>query len=796
MKPNKIRNALMAAVVAAMAAACGQDTGAEATANSSATAGQPSALAGSDAALAGRSGLARLPFVNRAPQHSFASLPDGGDLVAYPQERVVRRAGPYTWHRADISEAHALNAIVDGVLTLTAPSGEQLRFQYDRHVEHDSGDWTWIGHVLGGGFAQDAILTFGSSAVFGSIAQPGKAPLKLTIEDGAAWLVETDLALRAAQSAASGRYARPDFLLPPELEIVEGLRTQSGQVRAAEAAAAGTTIDVLIGYTTGYALALGGGKNNPFTVKTRLNFLVDAANESYVNSQVDAEVRLVHVMEVSYQDANDNSIALGALTGSDGTDPVPMDPALEPLHAARDQYGADLVSLVRDFQYPEAVSCGVAWLIGGGQTMVHAGYEGFGMSVVSDGADGGFFCEDSTFAHELGHNMGLAHDVETAKGDDGVLDPEEYGRYAYSFGYKTGVGTGDFYTVMAYGDSGQVGYRVFSNPGVTICGGFACGVEGQADNARTLRQTVPIIASFRDTVVPEGPAGVVRSDFNGDGVSDLLWRHSGDGRNAIWLEVDPGMPRSVTRVPNQDWSIDGVGDFDADKVSDIFWRNSATGQNVIWLSGNSLTPLAVTSAPTPWRLAGVGDFDGDGVSDLLWRKSTSGQNVIWRSANSASDLPMADVANLSWQVAGVGDFDGDRRSDVAWRNLSTGQNTIWLAGNMANPLAVSTVPDQGWQIVAVDDFSGDGLADLVWRHATTGTNAIWLTANSASPRAVARVADPDWKIAGFGDFNGDGISDLFWRNYRTGSNGIWFSADFATSQVVSPVTDTAWRVEP
>ena len=123
---------------------------------------------------------------------SFASLPDKGDLVGYPKQRVVRHDGAYTWHRADISESHALRAIVDGSMRITTPSGEALDFKYERHIEHPSGDWTWVGRIERGAESEEAIVTFGERAAFGSIAQPGKAPLKLTIRDGVAWLVETD----------------------------------------------------------------------------------------------------------------------------------------------------------------------------------------------------------------------------------------------------------------------------------------------------------------------------------------------------------------------------------------------------------------------------------------------------------------------------------------------------------------------------------------------------------------------------------------------------------------------------
>ena len=85
------------------------------------------------------------------------------------------------------------------------------------------------------------------------------------------------------------------------------------------------------------------------------------------------------------------------------------------------------------------------------------------------------------------------------------------------------------------------------------------------------------------------------SDFNGDGKSDVFWRHTSDGRNAIWLSGNSATQPVVATVTEQSWQVVGVGDFDGDGKSDVFWRNSSDGRNAIWLSGNSATQPAVAS---------------------------------------------------------------------------------------------------------------------------------------------------------------------------------------------------------
>src|SRR3546814_13235132 len=86
-------------------------------------------------------------------------------------------------------------------------------------------------------------------------------------------------------------------------------------------------------------------------------------------------------------------------------------------------------------------------------------------SVVSDGTDldegddNTYFCREETLAHELGHNMGQAHNDE---------DSDTTGVHAYSYGYRETSSIG-FYTVMAYpqADGRQFAIRHFANPHVT-----------------------------------------------------------------------------------------------------------------------------------------------------------------------------------------------------------------------------------------------------------------------------------------------------------------------------------------
>ncbi len=709
----------------------------------------------------------------------FADAPDRGDLIAYPARPQILHDGAYTWHRAGLSERHALAAIASGRLRVTTPSGETLSFRYQRTVEHDSGDWTWVGRVDGEAGKQ-AILTFGERAVFGVIDQPGKPSLKLTMRDGASWLVETD-PVRLALTGQEATVHADDFKIPEPGAAAApaywGASATAALPVAADAADAATaTIDVLIGYSTGYATRLGGASQ----AVTRLNNLVDITNQAYANSQVAARLRLVSTLQVDYTDSGDNGDALDALSGVNG---AAVDPAFNALRAARDQYGADLVSFVRKYDRTTHNGCGVAWIIGGGQQAYTARSAGSGYSVVSDGREsvGGttYFCREETFAHELGHNLGAQHDRATAS-SDGIL---RYGAFAYSFGYKTTANSGNFYDIMAYGDSGQTAYRVFSNPRVTFCGGNACGIENNADVARTFNQTAPVAATFRATVIPEtGPqyAALIdahRQDIDGDGRDDLLWSLDSKTDWAYWTMNGGDKVRGAGFAVDKLWAPLASGDFNGDGKLDVIWTDGVQMQ--MWIgNGTGFAAAAMRSYPTGYKVVAVGDVNGDGRADLVWRDDGGSALGIWLMNGAAISGSQSAASSPAWKVIASGDLDGNGRLDLVWSDGA--QMQAWL-GQANGSFAGAVMPGfpTGWTLFGLRDIDGDKRDDMLWRYPPTGDVAVWRMNGGTRVAGLGYAASPAWRPLRTGDFNGDGRGDIVWTDGQSMQMWLWDGAKFA-----------------
>lgn len=414
---------------------------------------------------------AALPAASAA---TSASVPP--DLFTYARDITPQKEDGYTLYPVTIDADQALASALSGRMTLVAPDGTRISLIYDRHITHDNGNWTWIGREDSDDTKTDSVITFGATATFGTLPSVNGQQLKLTTIHGKTYLASAPLS-QLKQGVRPGG----DMVFSAGLSG-KPASVPSSIVTAGDAVSSGPVVDVLIGFSTGYAAYRGGSD----AANTAIANMVDIANRVLANSNVAAQYRIVNTIEVSYPDTGDNGDALSALASGSTATTVGL------LRLYREQYGADLVSFVRRYDTSQN-GCGIAYI-------PQADYATSGpeqaFSVVSDGSvdmGNGFtsYCTATTLAHEMGHNLGAQHNRQTdATG----------GLFAYSYGYRND--SAGFYDVMSYGLDGQEAEGLYSTPDLSICKGLPCGEANASDVARTLRQTMPIAATFRGTAVP------------------------------------------------------------------------------------------------------------------------------------------------------------------------------------------------------------------------------------------------------------------------------------------------------
>lgn len=704
-------------------------------------------------------------------KRTLGGSPDRGELFTYQKNSAVLHQGAYTMRPIALSEEHAIRGVATGMMTIPAPDGSEIKIRYERHEENADGNWSWIGRVVGGDQAREAIFTFGEHAVFGSIPQAVGPSLKLTTEHGIAYLTEADpTKLFKATSAGGDTKTRTSAgygaFTASEANSVEAESLIAAAMDKAKEQAVsvspkafttGNTIDLVIGYSNGLVSRLGSAS----AAVTKLSQLVTVANTALLNSNINARIRVVQAIQVTYADNTSNDSALNQLTGHDGVAPVAVPAALAPLRAARDQYGADLVTLVRDFK-PENDGCGIAWLNGAnGVPITTAADAPFAYSVVSEGQydqnGNTSYCEDISLAHELAHNMGSAHDVANAGGDTG--------RYPYSYGYKTAASAGNFFTVMAYGDNNQTLYRVFSSPDIATCGTRACGVANTADNARSLRQTIPLVSQFRNTKVPLIPTAApdlyaVKKMANGGAQTEVQAMSAGSNYKTLIRRL--ATPLGATGTDDR-WNFQ-FGDYNGDNKPDLYAIKKEAGSNkteVHVLDGarkfgvfllRKTTVLGKVGVDNRWIMR-LGDYNRDGTLDIyaIDKMGASGKTEV-RVLNGADNFQsyllsakatgQGQTGNTHGWVFEVGDYNADGILDIYGINKIAGSGKTEVhvlngIGGFATYLAHSatvmpqTGADNKWDF-KLGDYNKDGKPDVYGIKKVTGGGKTELHALNAA----------------------------------------------------------------
>ncbi len=322
---------------------------------------------------------------------------------------------------------------------------------------------------------------------------------------------------------------------------------------AGAAAVPNTTaqVDVLMLYTPDVSAAV----TPDDALVARGDLAIAEANDDFGRSETRVQLRLVGLRQIDFAEDGNNANALDALRQtSDGV----MDEA----HAWRDELGADLVCLF--LKRSDPANIGIAYVLASLAYPDQQYNDLFGFSVVQHA----YVTGSDTFAHEIGHNLGCAHDRENSTGP---------GAFSYSYGYRfPGADNATYRTVMAYRPGTGVPY--FSNPRIVEPMarrplGIDAGLPGEADNASTINHAAYAIASYRSNRRDPPARGRL---YN---VSTRAWIGTGDNVLIGGFYVGaPGPKPVLLRVRGPELAPYGIADALLDPQLELV--NQATHETI------------------------------------------------------------------------------------------------------------------------------------------------------------------------------------------------------------------------
>ncbi|WP_437708475.1 VCBS repeat-containing protein [Sorangium sp. So ce448] len=228
-------------------------------------------------------------------------------------------------------------------------------------------------------------------------------------------------------------------------------------------------------------------------------------------------------------------------------------------------------------------------------------------------------------------------------------------------------------------------------------------------------------------------------DFNRDGMADVVWLNAGQNLMTIWLMngsqlLAPGPV--LPGPPGEGWTVTSATDFNIDGMSDLLWNNERQNLMTVWLmdGGQLLSPGPVFPGPPGegWTAPTAQDVNADNMGDVFWNNIQKNLMAIWLMDGAellATGPVIPGPPGRGFQIVTSSDFNFDGMGDVLWNSPEQGLMAVWLmaGAELLSPGPVIPGPlGRGWELRPGTDVNFDSMADVLWYAVGTNQAAVWL----------------------------------------------------------------------